>query len=144
LSVDLHQSAFIKALSGPARAEIAEYLVRLGIDSISLLPDTVLRTALAIIEIKKKLGRSPAPGRPEPRHRLHPIEPGLHHPRTCVVTLRRWQQIPLVECDVSDGRLARQRLAAAAVWLLAVSVVGENIELMRETADGRPSLRPVR
>jgi len=71
LSVDLHQSAFIKALSGPARAEIAEYLVRLGIDSISLLPDTVLRTALAIIEIKKKLGRSPAPGRPEPRHRLH-------------------------------------------------------------------------
>jgi hypothetical protein len=35
-------------------------------------------------------------------------------------------------------------LAAAAVWLLAVFVVGENIELMRETADGRPSLRPVR
>jgi hypothetical protein len=59
LSVDLHQSAFIKALSGPARAEIAEYLVRLGIDSISLLPDTVLRTALAIFEIKKKLGRKP-------------------------------------------------------------------------------------
>jgi pyruvate, water dikinase len=39
--------------------EIAEYLVRLGIDSISLLPDTVLRTALAIVELEKKLGRKP-------------------------------------------------------------------------------------
>ena len=39
--------------------EIAEYLVRLGIDSISLLPDTVLRTALAIVEVEKKLGRKP-------------------------------------------------------------------------------------
>jgi pyruvate,water dikinase len=37
--------------------EIAEYLVRLGIDSISLLPDTVLRTALAIGDLEKKLGR---------------------------------------------------------------------------------------
>jgi pyruvate,water dikinase len=39
--------------------EIAEYLVRLGIDSISLLPDTVLSTALAIVELEKKLGRKP-------------------------------------------------------------------------------------
>ena len=39
--------------------EIAEYLVRLGIDSISLLPDTVLRTTLAIVELEKKLGRKP-------------------------------------------------------------------------------------
>jgi pyruvate,water dikinase len=37
--------------------EIAEYLVRLGIDSISLLPDTVLRTTLAIVGLEKKLGR---------------------------------------------------------------------------------------
>jgi len=37
--------------------EIAEYLVRLGIDSISLSPDTVLRTTLAIVEFEKKLGR---------------------------------------------------------------------------------------
>jgi pyruvate,water dikinase len=44
--------------------EIAEYLVRLGIDSISLSPDTVLRTTLAIAELEKKLGRKrrPAPG----------------------------------------------------------------------------------
>jgi pyruvate,water dikinase len=44
--------------------EIAEYLVRLGIDSISLSPDTVLRTTLAIAEAEKKLGRKrrPAPG----------------------------------------------------------------------------------
>jgi pyruvate,water dikinase len=39
--------------------EIAEYLVRLGIDSISLSPDTVLRTALAITELEKRLGRKP-------------------------------------------------------------------------------------
>ena len=39
--------------------EIAEYLVRLGIDSISLLPDTVLSTTLAIVELEKKLGRKP-------------------------------------------------------------------------------------
>jgi len=37
--------------------EIAEYLVRIGIDSISLSPDTVLRTTLAIVELEKKLGR---------------------------------------------------------------------------------------
>ena len=36
--------------------EIAEYLVRLGIDSISLSPDTVLSTTLAIVELEKKLG----------------------------------------------------------------------------------------
>jgi pyruvate, water dikinase len=37
--------------------EIAEYLVRIGIDSISLSPDTVLRTTLAIVELENKLGR---------------------------------------------------------------------------------------
>jgi pyruvate,water dikinase len=37
--------------------EIAEYLVRAGIDSISLSPDTVLRTTLAIVELENKLGR---------------------------------------------------------------------------------------
>ena len=37
--------------------EIADHLVRLGIDSISLSPDTVLRTTLAIVELEKKLGR---------------------------------------------------------------------------------------
>jgi pyruvate,water dikinase len=37
--------------------ETAEYLVRLGIDSISLSPDTVLRTTIAIVELEKKLGR---------------------------------------------------------------------------------------
>jgi pyruvate,water dikinase len=37
--------------------EIAEYLVRLGIDSISLSPDTLLHTTLAIAELEKKLGR---------------------------------------------------------------------------------------
>jgi len=39
--------------------EIAEYLVRIGIDSISLTPDTVLATARAVVELERKLGRQP-------------------------------------------------------------------------------------
>jgi pyruvate,water dikinase len=38
--------------------EMAEFLVRLGIDSISLNPDTILRTTRRIIELEKTLGRS--------------------------------------------------------------------------------------
>ncbi|HPM68933.1 MAG TPA: hypothetical protein PLX45_21905, partial [Piscinibacter sp.] len=34
--------------------EIAKYLVELGIDSISLTPDTVLRTMRALAEIEAK------------------------------------------------------------------------------------------
>ena len=41
--------------------EIAKYLVELGIDSISLSPDTVLPTTLAILELEKKLGRKRRP-----------------------------------------------------------------------------------
>ncbi|MEF3364942.1 phosphoenolpyruvate synthase [Methylocystis sp. 9N] len=37
--------------------EIAEFLVRLGIDSISLNPDTVLATTRRIVELEKELGR---------------------------------------------------------------------------------------
>ncbi len=38
--------------------EIAEYLVRLGIESMSLNPDTVLKTTLRVLEIEKELGRT--------------------------------------------------------------------------------------
>ena len=37
--------------------EMAEFLVRLGIDSISLNPDTILRTTARIVELEKTLGR---------------------------------------------------------------------------------------
>src|SRR5208337_1693724 len=37
--------------------EMAEYLVRLGIDSISLNPDTVVKTTLQVLELEKQLGR---------------------------------------------------------------------------------------
>ena len=37
--------------------EIAEFLVRTGIDSISLNPDSVLKTTLAILEIEQELAR---------------------------------------------------------------------------------------
>jgi pyruvate,water dikinase len=35
--------------------EMAEYLVRLGIDSISLNPDTVVKTTLRVLELEKSL-----------------------------------------------------------------------------------------
>lgn len=37
--------------------DMAEFLVRLGIDSISLNPDSVLKTKQAILELEKQLGR---------------------------------------------------------------------------------------
>jgi pyruvate,water dikinase len=38
--------------------EFAEFLVECGIDSISLNPDAVLRTTLAVLEMEKRLGGS--------------------------------------------------------------------------------------
>ncbi|MBL8335077.1 MAG: hypothetical protein JNM08_18325, partial [Rubrivivax sp.] len=37
--------------------EIARYLVELGIDSISLTPDRVLRTMQEVAELERQLGR---------------------------------------------------------------------------------------
>jgi pyruvate,water dikinase len=37
--------------------EIAKYLVELGIDSMSLTPDSVLKTMQAVVELEKQLGR---------------------------------------------------------------------------------------
>jgi pyruvate,water dikinase len=39
--------------------EMAEYLVQLGIDSMSLNPDTLLKTTLHVLEVEKRLGRAP-------------------------------------------------------------------------------------
>jgi len=39
--------------------EVAEFLVRIGIDSMSLTPDSVMKTTLAVLEIEDELGRSP-------------------------------------------------------------------------------------
>jgi pyruvate,water dikinase len=39
--------------------EMAEYLVQIGIDSMSLNPDAVLKTTLHVLEIEKRLGRKP-------------------------------------------------------------------------------------
>ena len=41
--------------------EMAEYLVRLGIDSISLNPDTVVKTTLRVLELEKTLGGTSKP-----------------------------------------------------------------------------------
>jgi pyruvate,water dikinase len=39
--------------------EMAEYLVDVGIDSMSINPDTVLKTTLHVLEVEKRLGRKP-------------------------------------------------------------------------------------
>ena len=38
--------------------EVAEYLVKLGIDSMSLNPDAVLSTTQRVIDLEKRLNRS--------------------------------------------------------------------------------------
>jgi pyruvate,water dikinase len=46
--------------------DMAEYLVEIGIDSISLNPDTVLKTTQRILEVEERLGHAPRePGVPE-------------------------------------------------------------------------------
>jgi pyruvate,water dikinase len=40
--------------------DMAEYLVEIGIDSISLNPDTVIKTTQRILELESRLGRAPA------------------------------------------------------------------------------------
>ena len=37
--------------------EMAEFLVKIGIDSMSINPDSVLKTTLGVLEVEKKLGR---------------------------------------------------------------------------------------
>jgi pyruvate,water dikinase len=39
--------------------EMAEYLVRIGIDSMSLNPDSVLKTTLQVLKLEETLGRKP-------------------------------------------------------------------------------------
>jgi pyruvate,water dikinase len=39
--------------------EMAEYLVEIGIDSMSINPDTLLKTTSHVLEVEKKLGRKP-------------------------------------------------------------------------------------
>jgi pyruvate,water dikinase len=41
---------------------MAEYLVEIGIDSMSLNPDTVIKTTRHVLEVEKRLGRAPRQG----------------------------------------------------------------------------------
>jgi pyruvate,water dikinase len=42
--------------------EMAEYLVELGIDSMSLNPDTVLKTTRHVLEVERRIGHAPRAG----------------------------------------------------------------------------------
>jgi hypothetical protein len=41
----------------PAHLEIARYLVELGIDSMNLTPDSLLKTMRGVFDLEKQLGR---------------------------------------------------------------------------------------
>ena len=41
--------------------EMAEFLVELGIHSMSLNPDTILATTIQVLKVEERLGRKPAP-----------------------------------------------------------------------------------
>ena len=53
--------------------EIAEFLVEIGIDSMSLNPDAVLPITRRVLEIERRLGRPPRSAPPSVR--AHPHEP---------------------------------------------------------------------
>ena len=44
--------------------DMAEFLVELGIDSISLNPDSVIKTTRLVLETEARLGRTEGTGRP--------------------------------------------------------------------------------
>ena len=46
--------------ASPARGypDMAEFLVEIGIDSMSLNPDTVLKTTRRVLELEERLGRA--------------------------------------------------------------------------------------
>jgi pyruvate,water dikinase len=55
--------------------DMAEYLVELGIDSISLNPDTVLKTTRQILAVEARLGRSPAAAPDQSPQAVAPTKP---------------------------------------------------------------------
>jgi pyruvate,water dikinase len=62
-----HRNGIHSGLCGQAPSDypdMAEYLVELGIDSISLNPDTVIKTTQQILELEARLGRTPQPESP--------------------------------------------------------------------------------
>ena len=63
LSVDgCRRNGIHSGLCGQALSDypdMAEYLVEIGIDSISLNPDTVLQTTRQILELERRLWRIP-------------------------------------------------------------------------------------
>ncbi|MEO6352774.1 MAG: hypothetical protein ABIO19_17660 [Burkholderiaceae bacterium] len=38
-----------------------QYLVEIGIDSISLNPDSIIKTTRQVLEVEQRLGRAPRP-----------------------------------------------------------------------------------
>jgi len=57
-----HRNGIHSGICGQAPSdypEMAQYLVEIGIDSMSLNPDTVLKTTEVVLELERKLGKTP-------------------------------------------------------------------------------------
>ncbi|NRQ50755.1 phosphoenolpyruvate synthase [Aeromicrobium stalagmiti] len=58
-----HRNGIHSGLCGQAPSDypdMAEFLVEIGIDSMSLNPDSIVRTTMAVLDVEKRLGRVPA------------------------------------------------------------------------------------
>jgi pyruvate,water dikinase len=58
-----HRNGIHSGICGQAPSdypEMAQYLVEIGIDSMSLNPDTVLKTTEVVLELERKLGKTPS------------------------------------------------------------------------------------
>ena len=64
LSVEgCHRNGIHSGICGQAPSdypEMAQYLVEIGIDSMSLNPDTVLKTTELVLQLERKLGKTPS------------------------------------------------------------------------------------
>ena len=111
---------------------MAEYLVELGIDSMSLNPDTVVKTTRQVLALEEKLGRSPVTA-PEPGSRVearvlehlhrtvpqdcaYPGEPlgqSRAHRRVRLGSPVRWLRTSTVEPTVASGQICSGTMSMA-------------------------------
>ena len=71
----LHRRAGICGQAPSDYPEMAEYLVELGIDSMSVTPDTLLKITRDVLAVEARLGRAPrsASGLAQPSHMNSPV-----------------------------------------------------------------------
>jgi phosphoenolpyruvate-protein kinase (PTS system EI component) len=64
VALDCHRDGIHSGICGRAPSDspdLAEFLVEIGIDSMSLNPDSILRTTRSVLEVEERLGRTRPP-----------------------------------------------------------------------------------